>query len=276
MRIMKKDIAMKSRQKSLAFLVALSVCAFPLAAQAQRKSPLADAPAIRKRVELRSTRFELGAGAGTTLNQDFFHTVLINVKLGFHVTDWLSLSAFGGFAAANIETGFQNRVVTSLDMTSPSAREPSSSQAAGSMNKINQMFGAQLEFTPFTGKYAMFGKLFAHYDFYGFLGAGVLNLAAANASVPACASSANANDPTSCAVTGIKIGPTFGVGVHSFINDFVALNFELRDVYVQNNPAGRDVDGDGKATTSDLEWQSTIVATLNLVFVLPSTAHISN
>jgi hypothetical protein len=41
-------------QKRLAFLVvALSVFALPLAAQAQHKSPLADAPAIRKRLELR-------------------------------------------------------------------------------------------------------------------------------------------------------------------------------------------------------------------------------
>jgi hypothetical protein len=39
-----------------ALLVALATVSLPLAAQAQRKSPLADAPAIRKRFELRSTR----------------------------------------------------------------------------------------------------------------------------------------------------------------------------------------------------------------------------
>ena len=36
-----------------ALLVALALAVLPLAAQAQRKSPLADAPAIRKRFELR-------------------------------------------------------------------------------------------------------------------------------------------------------------------------------------------------------------------------------
>ena len=25
---------------------------------------------------------------GTTINQDFYHTVLVQVKLGFHIADW--------------------------------------------------------------------------------------------------------------------------------------------------------------------------------------------
>ena len=43
-----------------ALLVALATVGAPLAAHAQRKSPLADAPAISKRFELRQTRFEAG------------------------------------------------------------------------------------------------------------------------------------------------------------------------------------------------------------------------
>ena len=64
-----------------ALLVALATVSLPLAAQAQRVSPLRDAPAIRKRFELRSSRLEVGAGAGTTINQDFYHTVLFNARL---------------------------------------------------------------------------------------------------------------------------------------------------------------------------------------------------
>jgi len=109
----KKDTRMKHHRKALALLAGIVVCAgvlaTPLAAHAQRKSPLADAPAIRKRVELRSTRFELGAGASTTIGQDFYHSVFVNAKLGFHITDWLSLSAFGGFALANIATASATR-----------------------------------------------------------------------------------------------------------------------------------------------------------------------
>jgi outer membrane beta-barrel protein len=266
-------------QKRLAFLIAVSICALPLAAQAQRKSPLADAPAIRKRFELRSSRLELGAGAGATLGQDFYHSVLIDVKLGFHVTDWFSISAVGGFALANIDTGFKSSVVGTLDPNSMT-RAPTRGDATASMNKLSQMLGAQLELTPVTGKYSLFGKLFAHYDFYAFVGPGALNY---TADAPACPDTAQVAAPTTpitpvagCGVTGLKIGVNTGVGIHSFINHFVALNFELRDVVAPNNAAGRDVNGDGKVDNGDLSWGSTFIATLNVVLYLPSSPDISN
>jgi outer membrane beta-barrel protein len=268
-------------QKRLAFLiVAVSVFALPLAAQAQHKSPLADAPAIRKRLELRSTRIELGAGGATTIGQDFFHSVFIDVKLGFHITDWLSIAGFGGFAVANLDTGFQDNVVGSLptDTTTP-GRAPTRAEATATMNKIQNMFGAQLEVTPFTGKYSLFGKLFAHYDFYALLGVGALNYAAngnANACTDTGVLAAPPAQPTPCAVTGLKLGLNAGVGAHSFINQFLALNFELRDIIAPNNAAGRDVNGDRRVDNNDLTYGNTFVASLNLVLYFPTTADISN
>jgi outer membrane beta-barrel protein len=261
-------------QKRLALLVAISISALPLVAQAQRKSPLADAPAIRKRLELRSGRLEVGAGAGTTINQDFYHTALINAKLGFHFTDWFSIAAVGGFALANIDTGFKSNIVGTLPPDGiPNDRAPSQTAATSTMNQIKEMLGAQLEFTPFTGKYSLFGKLFAHYDFYAFVGPGLLNYAATTSGTPSCGDSGNM---TGCAVTGFKLGANFGVGVHSFISQFLALNLEVRDVFAPNNAAGRDVNGDLKVDNNDLGWGSTYIATLNIAIYLPSTADISN
>src|SRR6516225_1140691 len=98
-----------TRQRRFALIAAsfaaAVVTAAPLAAHAQRKSPLEDAPAIRKRVELRETRFEGGVGFGSTLNQDFFHTMLVDLKLGFHLNDWLSIAGVAGFGVANLNTG---------------------------------------------------------------------------------------------------------------------------------------------------------------------------
>ena len=257
-------------KKRFALLFALAVTLLPLAAHAQRQSPLADAPAIRKRLELRAVRLEFGGGGGTTINQDFFHSVFVNLKLGFHFTDWLSLSAFGGFALSNIETGFQSRVEETLMGSTPPA--PTQADAAASMTKIKQILAAQLEFAPFTGKYSLFGKLFAHYDFYLFGGPGFLNLEPANTTLPSCSDS---NKTASCGVSGYKLGANFGVGIHSYLNQFLALNVELRDIFAKINPAGRDVNGDGKANAADLTWQSTFMVSLNLVLYLPATADIS-
>jgi outer membrane beta-barrel protein len=275
-------MSMLTNKKRLALLVAaFAVTSLPLVAEAQRKSPLADAPAIRKRYELRSTRFEVGAGMGTTLNQPFFHTVMVNVKLGFHITDWLSLSGFAGFAVANMETGLQDRLVGSLDMNGNPLvpREPTPDGASGGIEKISNLFGAQLEGTFFTGKYSLFGKLFANYDFYVFAGGGGMTTAPAGSMLRECSAAPptaeNDADRYVCSSSGFKPGGTFGLGMHSFFNQFLALNVELRDMLNQLNPAGRDVNGDTQADENDLTWTHTVMVGANLVFYLPATARIS-
>jgi outer membrane beta-barrel protein len=277
-----KHIAPRRFARRTAFAIALAVTAMPLLAQAQRKSPLADAPAIRKRYELRSTRFELGAGMGTTIDQDFYHTVLVDVRAAFHITDWLSIAGFGGFAAANVATGFRDNVVGSLGNAPPLVREPTSADAAATMEKVNSILGAQLEFTPFTGKYSMFGKLFAAYDVYLFGGPGFISVSSATAPgvvLPDCSNNMRSTpaQPSDfgCMTSGLKFGANFGAGFHSYFTQWLALNIELRDVLAQLNPSGRDVNGDKVANDKDLSWVSTLVLTANLSFYLPTTASIS-
>jgi outer membrane beta-barrel protein len=290
-----KDMPMTTNEKTsskgfhrgLAFFVALAVTAVPLAAQAQRKSPLADAPAIRKRFELRATRLEVGAGFGTTLNQDFYHTMFFNLKAGFHLTDWLAISAFGSFAVANVATTYQNNIISSLNQPAVNGQlpsEPTKNDALASMQKINNMIGAQIELAPFSGKYSLFGKLFANYDFYIFGGPGLISVTPTDAGLQACMSSnPNAgmiptNNPPSaysCGVTGTKFGGNFGLGLHSYFNHWMALNVELRDILAQLNPSGRDTNVDLQANNSDLTWTHTISLAANIVFYLPATPSIS-
>jgi outer membrane beta-barrel protein len=279
-----KDMPMNKTTKAaprwLSLLVALAVTVVPLAAQAQRKSPLADAPAIRKRYELRASRFELGAGFGSTINQDFYHTLFLNLKLGFHINDWLSLSLFGGFGVANVGTTFRSDLLGTLGSTPVTPFEPTKTDAENSMQKINSILGGQIELTPFTGKYSLAGWLFANYDFYGFIGGGAINVAPTNSGIAPCASTNTANNMVSgsayyCGVSGYKVAATFGLGLHSYFNHWMALNVELRDMLAKLNPSGRDTNGDLHATTDDLSWTHTFIVSANLVFFLPSTPSIS-
>lgn len=256
----------------------------PTLAHAQRRSPLADAPAIRKRVELRETRLEFGAGFGSTINQTFYHGLMANVHLGFHFTDWLSVAGFGAFNVAAISTGFREELASSLpaDGAPPDDKDfraPSVTAANSSINKTSMILGGQVEFTPFTGKFATFGALFANYDFYLFGGAAAVNLAAANSNpAPTCTDAAAGQVggmAGGCVASGMKIGGTFGAGFHSFFNNYLALNVELRDVMIKDNPAGRDVNGDGSSSNADLTWTSHLMATIGLALYLPSTAGIS-
>jgi outer membrane beta-barrel protein len=266
--------------RRLSLLVALAVTAIPMAAQAQRKSPLADAPAVRKRFELRQTRLELGAGFASTVNQDFYHTMMVNVKAGFHFTDWLALSAFGDFAVANVATGFRGTLVGSggslPDATEPGHYAPTKAEAAAAMQQITNILGAQLEFAPFTGKYSLFGKLFASYDFYLFGGGAGITVKPTNgAGLVDCGSVPAATPVAACKVEGLKFGGTLGVGFHSFFNNFVALDVSFRDVIAKLNPSGRDVDGNSGANDDDLTWTNTWVATLGLVVYFPTRPGVS-
>jgi outer membrane beta-barrel protein len=274
----------KSFHRRLAFFIAVAVTAVPLAAQAQRKSPLADAPAIRKRYELRATRFEIGAGFGSTINQDFYHTLFFNLKAGFHLTDMFSIAAFGSFAVANVATTYQSNITGTLSDTPPIASEPTKQTAIDAMQKINNMFGAQIEFAPVAGKYSLFGKLFANYDFYIFAGPGLISVAPTNSGIESCQSSnshavtpATDNPPNAyyCGVSGTKFGGNFGLGLHSYFNHWMALNVEFRDILAKLNPSGRDTNVDLQANNADLVWTHTISLAANLVFYLPATPSIS-
>jgi outer membrane beta-barrel protein len=261
--------------KRISFAITL-VLAFglgaPLAAQAQeRKSPLADAPAIRRRVELRDKRFEIGVGINSTLGQDFYHAVMVGGRLGFHITDWLSLAGVGMLnVTPHFKTSFNERLMEVLpaDKNTVTDRTPTRQEALDGMNRIGEVIAGQLELVPFTGKFSLFSKLFMNYDFYAFGGPGVIDFKADTV----CASGA---ELASCAVTGFKVGANFGVGAHLFANDFFALNFEVRDILVRNNPAGRDEDGDRIANDRDLTWDSNIMLGLNLMFFLPGRPPVS-
>jgi outer membrane beta-barrel protein len=243
----------------------------PTAARAEpeRKSPLADAPAVRRRVELRDKRFEIGVGAGTTVGQDFYHAVVVNGRLGFHIADWLSIAGWGAFnLTPNLKTAFHEKLEGVLPETRGTDRTPTQTDALAGMNKIGEAFAAQLEIVPFTGKFALFSRLFMNYDFYAFGGPGFIDFKADTACPQAV-------EGRSCAVTGLKVGANFGLGMHMFANDFFALNLEVRDILVQNNPAGRDTNGDGFADDRDLSWDSNYFFGLNLMFFLPGRATIS-
>jgi outer membrane beta-barrel protein len=252
-----------------AALALVAAVGAPTTASAQeRKSPLADAPAIRRRVELRDKRFEVGVGMSSTLGQDFYHAVMVTGRLGFHLTDWLALAAVGGYnVTPKFKTSFNERLMEVLPDTKGTDRTPTKQQALDGMNRIGEVFGGQLELIPFTGKFSLFSKLFMNYDFYAFGGPGVIDF---KSDTPC-----PGTESESCAVTGMKVGANFGVGTHLFANDFFALNFEVRDILVRNNPAGRDEDGDGVANDRDLSWDSNIILGLNLMFFLPARPPVS-
>lgn len=288
----KKAHAMK---RGIALLVGCLV-GIPAVSQAapERKSPLADAPAIRKRLELRSMRGELGVGTMQTLNQDFYNALLVDVKAGIHFTDYLALTGSFGF---NVTPGWRTSFNSKLNSTLASSchadngigacdgkngnptpendKTPTQAQASAAQNRIQWVALAQIEFAPVTGKFSLFSKIFMNYDFYLIGGAAFVNLMKKGNVEGLTTHDDNGKlvyDPPGYlkAVTGMRIGPNFGVGMHAFANNFFALNLELRDLMYKNNAAGRAITSGKDVKSNDQVWTHNWLVGLNFMFFLPA------
>ena len=265
-------------RKVIALLLGGIICLPAVArAEKERKSPLTDAPVIRKRLELRDKRFEFGVGAGVSIGQDFYNALMLMPKLSYHFTDWISLAAVGGF---NVTPGWKSSFNNDINGALPAPggatiKSPYAPDAQATMNHIGWAMLGQVEFIPLSGKIALVSSLFSYFDFYVLAGGGVVNLAAKDPTPGSCANPNNATLPLCQAYTKTELTGNFGVGAHAFLSHWMALNLEFRDLLYKNNASGRDVNGDSVTDTHDLEWSNNWIFSLNLQFFAPFKAKIS-
>lgn len=247
------------------------------AAEKVRKSPLTDAPVIRRRLELRDKRFEFGVGAGVSVGQDFYNALLVMPKLAFHFNDWISLAGVGGF---NVTPGWKSSFANDVQGALPapgtnSLKSPYAPDAVATMNHIAWTAVGQIEFIPLSGKIALLSSLFSYFDFYVLAGGGVVNLAAKDPTPGSCANP-TPNRPVLCqAYTKTQLAINAGVGAHAFVSRWGAINLELHDLVYKNNASGRDVNGDGVTDSYDLKWTHNWVFMANFQVFAPFKAKIS-
>jgi len=273
-------------KRGIALLVGCLV-GIPALAQAatERKSPLADAPAIRKRFELRANRLEVGVGLTQTIGQDFYNALLLNLRLGYHITDWIGISASAGLVnvTPNWRSSFNDQLNSNLGAatTAPDAKTPTPANAAAAENRIGMVILPQVDLVPVTGKFSLFSKLFMNYDFYFVAGPALVNLVSKTPSGANLSSECH-TDPNfglMCKAkpyTGLKFGGNVGFGMHAFVNKYFAINLEAHNLIYKNNAAGRDVNGNGNVNSFDLAWTYNWMVGLNAVFFLPAHVKVSH
>lgn len=134
------------------------------------------------------------------------------------------------------------------------------------LTKLQWQASLDLAFTPFAGKLGLFSAVFTEYDIYIFGGLGLVNWARHYPDNPSGNSTstsqllgiANSTNPdggnycenaageanSECLLhpvspdTGVRVGGSFGAGLHLFITDWMSINPEVHDIVVAHNDAG--------------------------------------
>jgi outer membrane beta-barrel protein len=261
---------MKPTRILLALAVA-TACAgvFPDAAHAQandtdKQNPLAGQPAVRNRLLLVRNRFEFTPSFESTINADFRHIIGGGAKLEYHLSDMLSIGVVGIFSTA-LDTALVNRIKGTLeDTVNNTTREPSQDEFAQHLNTMPVHGAGYVSLTPWYGKLAAFGKAFVNFDFY-FQGGVAFAQLKSNCNSSICNDSNPDGDPMATPPVlpdnnpnndpplndGTRVGLYLGGGIHVFMNEFLALDFTVRDYAFSDNPSGADFNADLKVKSDD-------------------------
>ncbi|HEX4459481.1 MAG TPA: outer membrane beta-barrel domain-containing protein [Polyangia bacterium] len=257
----------------------------PSVARADRRNPLEGQPAVRRRVLMRKLRLEVTPQFVTSINQDYKHAFGPGINIQFHLTDWLAVGVQGAYLL-NADTALEDKVRSQLP-TGEYTYNGGSGTNHGPIPTlgihdqhvmgINAIFAGYAQITPFYGKIAFFSALFVNYDLYLNGGVGFVNYVQNGCceTVAGASSKTTGLDPNEQSgklFAGLKIGGQFGIGAHVYFNEWVGLQFELRDYVVGANPGGLDVNGDRLLTKADEGPQNNLFFGVGLTFMLPPHA----
>ncbi len=172
-------------------------------------------------------------------------------------------------------------------------------QAGLSRNQF--LSSVDVVFTPFSGKLGLFSGIFTEYDLYLFGGLGLSGWqkhypnARSTTELLGNLDTSSTDSPTYCrtsgvedsdvnrecflhpvkADTGIKVGPSFGGGIHIFLADFAAINVDVQDIMSLNNIAGLNSttnDSPPVIDKNDRNWNHNVMMSLGVTFYLPPKA----
>lgn len=284
---------------TFAIVVAFATLSFTASVSAQEvqiTGPLAGAPACRECRLYREGRFQVQPFAGFSLQDEFSRTIMFGAQLQYHLSEWLGIGLWGGFAPIHIDTGLTDQIAGKGETVDQNLLSfPSRQGYPDQIGTMNWAAAAQLTFIPLRGKLALFQEVFIDADFYivagvAFVGVeersdtnydevrAVCNLSAGStAGQPACLAKQSER------ASRVAIAPTFGVGLSLFASELFAISFEWRAMPFAWNTSGTDEAGggpggdfpDGVIDSEDHLFHLNHMVNLGFAFYLPTEATIS-
>ncbi len=260
-------------------------------ALAQRKNPLEEQPAVRKRFLYRPNKFEIAPMLGLTFLQDFKHAFLIGVDMQYHIPwcfgakyykECLSVGVSFAYAPVDWDTELTSEIKDTLHDTfdNPDINPAPTRQALDdAFNHIVFMVnGPYIAYHPWLGKMSLLGYVFFDFDFYLSIGMGMVYLKAGNIAKYADALNLSVEEENG----GLRFGPSFGFGARFYILNWLAVHVKFTDIYLSQtlgqgrNAAGFDRNGSvdpqtGRVTIDkeDATSEHVMYFTVGVSFFLP-------
>jgi outer membrane beta-barrel protein len=231
---------------ALAFATSL---ALPTAggAQTQADAFAGKIPPVSGQLYRKAGRLEATLTGNLSLNDAFFSKYFGGLKVGYHLTEFLSVSAQGAGGLAR-RTGS-----TVLCPTNDACREATDQQLYQVPGKLEWLVGLEVAWSPVYGKLNVLSEQVAHFDLSIFAGADLIAYRQALSSEAALAL-ASGNPPTESAYGG-----HVGLGARLFLSEWMAVRLEVKDyLYRADVP-----NNGGKAL------QNQLFTELGLSFFLP-------
>lgn len=208
-------------------------------------------PPVSGQLYRKAGRLELTATGNLSLNDAFFTKVFGGVKLGYHLTEFVSVAAYasGGFAG--------NSGAAAVCSAATGCSDPTEKQLWQVPGRIRAIAGLEWAWTPVYGKLNVLAEKVAHFDLSLLAGSDLVLhdevLSAQDAELLALSGGEPASKST--------FGGHVGVAARLFLAEWFALRLEVRDyvypVVVPNNGPGKD-------------WQNQLFTELGVSFFLPT------
>jgi hypothetical protein len=266
------------------------------AQEIQLTGPLAGAPAVRHERLYREGRFEIAPTVSFTLLDEYRRTIFFGGRLQYNITDWFGFGVWGAYGAVQIDTDLTDKIdaaaprniITAVNInhtlntaTGQIGGDAKDASFTDQIGQWNWILAPQAMLTPFRGKLSIFEKLFVDTDAYVFLGLAFNGVqerhSCGDAGDPPCITPSTFTTPQS----RVALAPTFGIGLHFFIMDFMSLGVEYRAIPFSWNRSGFDTSGgpngfpDNEVTSADRTFKFNQMITVEIGFGLPTKPSIS-
>lgn len=174
---------------------------------------------------LKKGRFEFSPSATVSLRDSFFRKYIFGGTLTYHPMETLGLSLRLGYAIPTVAGSAQICTFegNAEEGVTRGCRAPTFEQLDGAApGQLTLMTGVDAQWAPIYGKISLVAEKFLHFDMYGIAGASLVQY------------KGPPTEEGGGSVSRMTMGGNVGVGLRFFLNRYMTLRTEVRDlIYVE-------------------------------------------